>query len=298
MFGKYLIFCKVCVRHTILKATTLRIVHSVHPEDFKSCQTQQIRERFLIDNIVKPDQVNFVYTHYDRMIIGAACPVHKSLELENYPNLRAQYFLERREMGVINVGGNGKIVVDGDDYDINKFDCLYAGKGAKHIAFLSDKPDQPAIFYILSAPAHTDYPARVMTYAEAAKVNAGDALTANRRTINKYIHLDGIQSCQLVMGLTVLHAGSVWNTMPPHIHDRRMEAYFYFDLPYGQKVFHYMGEGDETRHIAVNNHEAVVSPPWSIHSGVGTETYNFIWGMAGENLDYTDMDAIAISDIK
>jgi 4-deoxy-L-threo-5-hexosulose-uronate ketol-isomerase len=276
----------------------LKTLHSVHPEDFKSYQTNLIRERFLIDNLIEADKVNCVYTHYDRMIIGAASPVNQNIDLENYSNLRSEYFLERREIGIINVSGDGEVTVDGQIYALKKLDCLYAGKGVKSITFSSKNSEQPAIFYILSAPAHVNYPTAFMTNAEAAKVNAGDISTANRRTINKYIHTDGIKSCQLVMGLTVLEQGSIWNTMPPHTHDRRMEAYFYFDLPAGQKIFHYMGRGDETRHIAVNNYEAVVSPPWSIHAGSGTASYSFIWGMAGENLDYTDMDAITIADIK
>jgi len=288
---------QVCVQHTIAPKI-LKILHSVHPEDFKSYQTGQVRERFLIDQIAEPGKLNCVYTHYDRLIVGAARPVDQKLELENYPNLRAKYFLERREIGIINVAGDGEVIVDGETYPVNKLDCLYAGKGVQSIIFSSKTPDHPATFYILSAPAHTNYPTAVMSHAEAAKVNTGDASTANRRTINKYIHLDGIKSCQLVMGLTILHEGSVWNTMPPHTHDRRTEAYFYFDLPEGQKVFHYMGEGNETRHITMNNYEAVISPPWSIHSGSGTASYSFIWGMAGENSDYTDMDMIAISDIK
>jgi len=276
----------------------LKIIHSVHPDDFKTYQTALIRERFLVDDLIEPDQINCVYTHYDRMIIGAASPVNKSLELKTYPNLRSKYFLERREIGIINIAGDGEISADGQTYAVNKLDCIYIGKGTEYVTFSSKDPANPAIFYLLSAPAHAFHPTQVMTHAEAAKVNAGDASTANRRTINKYIHMDGIKSCQLVMGLTILQEGSVWNTMPAHTHDRRMEAYFYFDLPAGQKVFHYMGQGDETRHIAVNNNEAVVSPPWSIHSGSGTASYSFIWGMAGENLDYTDMDVINIPDIK
>jgi 4-deoxy-L-threo-5-hexosulose-uronate ketol-isomerase len=276
----------------------LKILHSVHPDDFRSYQTALIRERFLVDNLIETDKVNCVYTHYDRMIIGAAYPVTKSIELDNYPNLRARYFLERRELGIINVAGDGEVIADEQTYSLKKLDCLYIGKGVKNVTFKSKNESQPAIFYILSAPAHASYPTTLMTHVEAVKVNAGDASTANRRTINKYIHADGIKSCQLVMGLTILQEGSVWNTMPPHTHDRRMEAYFYFDLPAGQKVFHYMGQGDETRHITMNNYEAVVSPPWSIHSGSGTASYSFIWGMAGENLDYTDMDAIAIADIR
>jgi 4-deoxy-L-threo-5-hexosulose-uronate ketol-isomerase len=232
------------------------------------------------------------------MIIGAIHPVNKNIELGNYPNLRAKYFLERREIGIINVAGDGEVVVDGQTYTVKKLDCLYAGKGVKSVTFRSKNAEQPSVFYILSAPAHVTYPTILMTNDEAAKVHTGDTSTANRRTIYKYIHMDGIKSCQLVMGLTILQEGSVWNTMPPHTHDRRMEAYFYFDLSAGQKVFHYMGRGDETRHIAMNNYEAVVSPPWSIHAGSGTASYSFIWGMAGENLDYTDMDAIAIEDIR
>ena len=276
----------------------MKILHAVHPDDFKTYPTALIRERFLIDKLVEAERINCVYTLYDRMIIGAANPVHESVALDNYVNLKAQYFLERREMGIINVAGQGEVIADGQTYALNKFDCLYLGKGVKQISFSSNNAIQPAVFYILSAPAHALYPTTLMLHAEAAKVHTGDATTANRRMINKYIHADGIKSCQLVMGLTILEQGSVWNTMPPHTHERRMEAYFYFDLPAGQKIFHFMGQGDETRHITVNNFEAVVSPPWSIHSGSGTANYGFIWGMAGENLDYTDMDMIAIEDIR
>ncbi|TSD66253.1 5-dehydro-4-deoxy-D-glucuronate isomerase [Inquilinus sp. KBS0705] len=276
----------------------MRVLHSVHPDDFKNYQTAQIRERFLIDKQVVPNQLSLTYTHYDRMIVGAANPVDKKVQLGNYPSLRADYFLERREMGIINVAGNGEITVDGQVYPVNKLDCLYIGKGVKEVSFMSTDTANPAVFYILSAPAHAVYPTTLMTHADAVKVTTGNASTANLRTINKYIHLEGIKSCQLVMGLTILHEGSVWNTMPPHTHDRRMEAYFYFDLPAGQKIFHYMGEGQETRHVLLDNYDAIVSPPWSIHSGSGTASYSFIWGMAGENLDYTDMDALSINDIR
>jgi 4-deoxy-L-threo-5-hexosulose-uronate ketol-isomerase len=276
----------------------LKILHSVHPDDFKQYGTALIRDRFLIDGIVQKDCIEFVYTHYDRMMVGAANPVNQQVLLKTYPNLRADYFLERREIGIINVAGDGYIVADGQTYNLEKFDCLYIGKGVRSVAFSSKNSDNPAVFYLLSAPAHTSYPATLMCINEAAKVNAGSHATANERTINKYIHADGIKSCQLVMGLTILQTGSVWNTMPAHTHDRRMEAYFYFDLPVGQKIVHYMGKGDETRHIMMNNYEAVVSPPWSIHSGSGTTNYNFIWGMAGENLDYTDMDSISITDLR
>ena len=276
----------------------MKVLHSVHPDDFKGYQTALIRERFLIDKQVQPDQINCTYTLYDRMIVGFVNPVNNRLELPNYPNLRANYFLERREIGIINVAGDGTITADGQSFDLKKLDCLYIGKGTKNVIFSSKDAKKPAVFYILSAPAHAVYPATLLTNADAIKVTLGSASTANHRTINKYIHLEGIKSCQLVMGLTILHDGSVWNTMPAHVHDRRMEAYFYFDVPEGQKIFHYMGEGDETRHITMDNYDAVVSPPWSIHAGSGTASYSFIWGMAGENLDYSDMDPIAIKDLK
>ena len=276
----------------------MKIIHSVHPDDFKNYGTNTIRERFLLNDLVQAGEINCVYTHYDRMIVGAANPTTSPLALSNYPNLRAEYFLERRELGIINVAGDGEILVDGKSFSVNKLDCLYIGKGVKEVSFKSKDVNAPAVFYLLSAPAHKTYPATLMTHAEAAKVNAGHQSTANERVINKYIHLEGIQSCQLVMGLTILSSGSVWNTMPPHVHDRRMEVYFYFDVPEGQQVFHYMGESDETRHILMKNYEAVVSPPWSIHAGSGTASYSFIWGMAGENLDYTDMDALTITDLK
>jgi 4-deoxy-L-threo-5-hexosulose-uronate ketol-isomerase len=275
----------------------LKVLHSVHPDDFKKYDTGLIRERFLIDNTVQADEINCVYTHYDRMIVGTANPVTKAVTLPNYPNLRADYFLERREIGIINVAGDGTVTADGQTFDLNKLDCLYIGKGVKEISFSSKNSSDAAVFYLLSAPAHMSYPTTFMEIKDAAKVEAGNAATANLRTINKYIHADGIKSCQLVMGLTILQPGSVWNTMPAHIHDRRMEAYFYFDVPAGQRIVHYMGEGNETRHIMMDNYDAVVSPPWSIHSGSGTCNYNFIWGMAGENLDYTDMDAISISEL-
>lgn len=276
----------------------MKVLYAVHPDDFKSYPTALIRERFLLADLAVADQINCAYTHYDRMIVGLANPVNTMLSLENYADLRAEYFLQRRETGIINVGGDGTITTDGREFNLKKMDCLYIGKGVKEVLFKSDDTINPAVFYLLSSPAHATYPTTLMTLAEAAKVKAGDASTANLRTINKYIHLDGIKSCQLVMGLTILNDGSVWNTMPAHVHDRRMEAYFYFDLKPEHRVVHYMGKGDETRHILVKNYDAVVSPPWSIHAGSGTASYNFIWGMAGENLDYTDMDAIAITDLR
>lgn len=275
----------------------MKVIQSVHPEDFKHYTSSVIRERFLLNNLAQANTINCVYTLYDRMIVGVANPTNKQLELENYAPLRANYFLERREIGIINVAGNGKVIADGKTYDLGKLDCLYIGKGTKSVSFSSDDAGTPAVFYILSCPAHATHPTTLMTNAEAIKVTLGDSSTANHRTINKYIHLEGIKSCQLVMGLTILHTGSVWNTMPPHVHDRRMEAYFYFDVPQGHRVFHYMGEGHETRHILMDNYDAVVSPPWSIHAGSGTASYSFIWGMAGENLDYADVDPVPVTEM-
>lgn len=276
----------------------MRIVQAVHSEDFKTYQTEKIRNRFLLDDLKAVDKANFVYSHYDRMITGLVTPVKGKVVLGNYDILRSDYFLERREMGIINVGGKGSITADGKQYELEKFDGLYLGKGVKEILFSSADGAQPAVFYVLSTPAHTSYPTTLVTGNEVFSAKMGDLETANERTIRRYIHKDGIQSCQLVMGLTVLSKGSVWNTIPPHTHERRMEVYFYFDVEEDQRVFHLMGEPTETRHILVANHEAVLSPTWSIHAGSGTKAYSFIWGMGGENLDYADMDAVAVKDLK
>jgi 4-deoxy-L-threo-5-hexosulose-uronate ketol-isomerase len=267
-------------------------------KEVKGMNTTELREQFLVDNMMINGKVIFTYSHYDRIIVGGAVPTTSSLNLENFAMLRAEFFLERREMGVINVGGKGKISVDGKTYDLDKKDCLYISRGSKNISFSSNAADSPAQFYILSAPAHKEYATTLMQAGDATPVTLGSPETSNHRTIYKYIYADGIQSCQLVMGLTVLATGSVWNTMPSHVHDRRMEAYFYFDLAADQTIFHFMGEPQETRHITIHNNEAVISPPWSIHSGCGTSNYSFIWGMGGENQDYGDMDPVAIVDIK
>jgi 4-deoxy-L-threo-5-hexosulose-uronate ketol-isomerase len=276
----------------------MKTLYSVHPDDFKVYQTDRIRERFLLDSLVKPGATEFVYTHYDRMVVGVASPAAGEVILENDDALKASFFLERREMGVINVGGSGRVRVGDRSFDLEKLDCLYIGKGEQEVAFSSSDAARPAVFFILSAPAHATYPTALLKAADATPAALGSMETSNERTIFKYIHKDGIQSCQLVMGLTVLKPGSVWNTMPPHTHDRRMEAYFYFDVPDTAAVFHYMGQPDETRHILVKNHDAVVSPPWSIHAGSGTSNYGFIWGMAGENMAFTDMDAIDLRSIR
>jgi 4-deoxy-L-threo-5-hexosulose-uronate ketol-isomerase len=268
------------------------------PKETASMNTQSLREAFLIENLMTDDTINLTYSHYDRVIVGGAKPVADTLQLGNPSELRAVFFLERREMGIINVGGNGTIEADGVKYNLSKLDCLYVGKGTKSVSFKSENSNEPAVFYILSSPAHKEYPTRLLSKEDATPVSIGALETSNDRTIYKYIHAQGIQSCQLVMGLTVLKTGSVWNTMPAHTHTRRMEAYFYFDLPENQRIFHFMGEPTETRHLVMANHQAAISPTWSIHSGCGTSNYSFIWGMAGENSDYTDMDLVAIGDMK
>ena len=268
------------------------------PKEVSEMKTDELRSTFLIANLIQDDKINLTYSHYDRVIVGGAKPLHQKLFLEADKELRADYFLERRELGIINVGGKGKITAGNTSYELNKLDCLYVGKGTKEVFFESDNAESPAVFYLLSAPAHASYPSSFYTKEQAMPVTIGSIETSNERTIYKYIHADGIQSCQLVMGLTILSRGSVWNTMPAHTHTRRMEAYFYFDVPQEQRVFHFMGEPSETRHIVIANHQAVVSPPWSIHSGCGTSNYAFIWGMAGENYTYSDMDAVAIKDLK
>jgi len=260
--------------------------------------TEQLRENFLVRKLMQKDTVQLTYSHYDRVIIGGATPVNKKLDLLNHPELRAEYFLERRELGIINVGGEGIVEADGKKFTPDKFDCVYLGKGTKKVSFASANKKSPAVFYLLSSPAHHKYPNRMMKKEKASPVELGAIETANKRTVYKYIHSEGIKSCQLVMGLTVLAEGSVWNTMPAHTHTRRMEAYFYFDVPSEHRVIHFMGEPKETRHLVMANHEAVISPPWSIHSGCGTANYGFIWGMAGENYNYTDMDPAPATDLK
>ncbi|HUC81816.1 MAG TPA: 5-dehydro-4-deoxy-D-glucuronate isomerase [Flavisolibacter sp.] len=268
------------------------------PKETAAMNTEALRENFLIQQLMVDDQVKLVYSHYDRVIVGGAKPVNTTLQLDTHPELRAEYFLERRELGIINVGGEGVVEADGETFTLNKLDCLYAGQGVKSVTFRSTNAASPAVFYLLSSPAHQTYPTRKLTKEEAQPSGMGDLTTANKRTIYKYIHAEGIQSAQLVMGLTVLEEGSVWNTMPAHTHTRRMEAYFYFDVRDDQRVFHFMGQPQETRHLLVANHEAILSPPWSIHSGCGTAAYGFIWGMAGENYTYTDMDPAPLKDLR
>lgn len=268
------------------------------PNEVKGMDTASLRDNFHVGELMQPDQLKLVYSHYDRVIIGGVKPVQQSVVLHNEAELRADYFLERRELGIINTGGPGSVIADGITYHLNKLDALYLGKGTKEVSFSSTTATEPAVFFLLSAPAHHSYPNRSMNKEEASPVNLGEIATSNQRTIYKYIHQEGIQSCQLVMGLTVLNHGSVWNSVPPHTHTRRMEVYFYFDVPEQHRVFHFMGQPTETRHILMGNHEAVISPPWSMHFGAGTSNYGFIWGMAGENYTFTDMDPVAIAEIR
>jgi 4-deoxy-L-threo-5-hexosulose-uronate ketol-isomerase len=267
------------------------------PKETKGMSTEEIREQFLFSDMIVDNKVQLLYTHYDRLVIGGAKPVGKRLELPNHPELRAAFFLERREIGIVNVGGPAYVDTEKKEYSLNKLDCLYLGKGTKQVRFRSSSKKDPAILYFLSAPAHQKYPDRLMSRVKAAPVQLGDASSSNKRTIYKYIHAEGIKSCQLVMGLTVLEPGSVWNSIPPHTHTRRSEVYFYFDVPTDQRVFHFMGEPRQTRHIVIANHEAVISPPWSVHYGCGTSNYGFIWGMAGENQVFSDMDQEPVSGL-
>jgi 4-deoxy-L-threo-5-hexosulose-uronate ketol-isomerase len=267
------------------------------PQAVKHYDTDQLRAEFLIDNLMELGKINLTYSHYDRYIAGSAAPL-EPLTLVTIDPLKSSYFLERRELGIINVGGNGTVVADGIIYELGFKDSLYLGSGNKEVIFHSEDGNNPALFYLNSAPAHTNYPNKKVSLAEANKLQLGSMETANHRTVNQMIIGGIVTTCQLQMGMTELKTGSVWNTMPAHVHDRRMEVYFYLDIPENQAVCHFMGQPQETRHIWMNNHQAVISPPWSIHSGAGTSNYTFIWGMAGENLDYGDMDVCKITDLR
>lgn len=272
--------------------------YACSPDEVRAMDSDRLREKFHLSPLFIKDKAAFVYSHYDRMVIGGILPVSKKISLETYDPLRSVFFLQRREAGIINIGGEGSISADGKNYSLANLDCLYLGQGTKDVAFNTVDTKNPAKFYILSAPAHHQYPNTQMKKEQATAAYMGAASTCNERTIYKYIHEDGIQSCQLVMGLTILKSGSVWNTMPAHTHSRRMEVYLYFDVTEPDRIFHFMGEPQQTRHIVIANEEAVISPPWSIHSGCGTSNYSFIWGMAGENQSFADMDAVAINELR
>lgn len=276
----------------------MEVRNAWNPNDVKHYTTEKLREEFLIPELFIPGEVKMVYSHVDRIIVGGVCPSGKVLALEAGKEIGADYFLERRELGIINIGGKGTVTVDGQEYTLEARDGLYVGKGAKEVAFSSADSSNPAKFYFNSAPAHTTYPIVKIEISKAQPLKLGSLEESNKRTIYQYIHPNVCQSCQLLMGMTILEPNNVWNTMPCHTHDRRMEVYFYFDMPEDAVVFHYMGEPNETRHIVMRNEQAVISPSWSIHSGVGTKNYTFIWGMVGENQTFTDMDAVPMSELK
>lgn len=269
-----------------------------HPEDVRKFDTARLRKEFLVQGLFVADEINMCYTPYERYIVGGAFPVNGALELAPIDAIKSEFFCERREIGVINIGGAGTVTADGKTYTLESKEAIYIGRGSKEVAFSSKDSSDPAKFYFGSTPAHKEYPTVLVNKEKANIVNLGSQETSNERTIYQLIIPGIVESCQLVMGLTELKPGSVWNTMPSHTHDRRMEAYFYFEVPKGQSVCHLMGEPQETRHIFVHNEQAVVSPEWGIHSGVGTSNYSFIWGMGGENLDYTDMDHVQPDELR
>ena len=277
---------------------TFKSRYAISPNEAKQMDTEALRSNFLIEKIFEADRIHFVLSHFDRYITGGVMPVNTTVALSNPEELKAAYFLERRELGMINVGGKGTVVADGQTYELDYKEALYIGRETKSVTFASENANQPAKFYLNSAPAHRVYPTTKISKKEADVVELGSPETANHRIINKLLVNSVLPTCQLQMGMTELKSGSVWNTMPAHTHDRRMEVYFYFEVPAGQSVCHFMGEPQETRHIWMQNEQAVISPNWSIHSGAGTSNYTFIWGMAGENLDYGDMDHCAINDLK
>ena len=276
----------------------MEIRHGVHPEHGKTFDTDKMRKEFLIRDLFVPGQLKLVYSHIDRVLVGGAVPKPEVALAVDKKVIGAEYLLERRELGVINLGGDGGMTIDGKAYDLGHFDAMYVGKGSREIVFKSANSANPAKFYFVSGPAHKEFPTKLVKLADAKHLKLGTDQECNKRTLNQMIHPDVVQSCNVVMGLTQLEPGSVWNTMPCHTHERRMEVYLYLDVPEDAVVFHLMGAPAETRHLVVRNEEAVISPSWSIHSGVGTKNYSFVWGMVGENQTFTDMDAVSMKDLK
>lgn len=272
--------------------------YAASPKDVKNYDTATIREEFLIGDLMQKNVINLTYSHYDRFITGSAVPTTSSLKLETIESLKAENFLDRRELGIINIGEKGNVVVDGTTYTLEHKEALYVGQGNKNVEFSSDSAENPAMFYLNSTPAHKAFPTKKIGRDDVETIELGSPETANARTLRKYIVNSVVDVCQLQMGMTTIKPGSSWNTMPAHVHDRRMEVYFYFEVAADQAVCHFMGEPTETRHIWMGNNQAVISPPWSIHSGSGTSSYSFIWGMAGENLDYGDMDHCKINELR
>ena len=276
----------------------LDIVYNNHPEDSKHYDTETLRSRYLIETVFLANQILFTYSHHDRIIAGGIMPVGEEVSLPVTKDLGTEFFLERRELGAINIGGEGYVILDGHRHEMAERDGIYIGLGVKSVIFGSKDPEKPAKYYINSAPAHKNYPTVHIPFAKANPNRWGAPKTLNERTIYQYVHPAVCQSCQLVMGMTILSPGSAWNTMPCHTHERRMEVYFYFNMAEDTRVFHFMGEAKETRHLVVSNEQAVISPSWSIHTGVGTSDYTFIWGMCGENITFSDMDFVKMSDLK
>lgn len=276
----------------------MEIRQPIHSEHAKQLDTAGLREQFLIEDMFQAGQINLTYSHIDRIIVGGAVPTTEALMLEGGKEIGVDYFLERRELGAINIGEPGLVIVDGETFEIGTREAIYVGKGTKEVQFESVSAEKPARFYVNSAPAHMTYPTRKITREDASPETLGSQENCNVRTINKYLHPAVLPTCQLLMGLTELAPGSLWNTMPCHTHERRMEVYLYFNMKDDNIVFHYMGEPQETRHIVMRNEQAVISPSWSIHSGVGTAAYTFIWSMVGENQTFHDMDHVAMSDLK
>lgn len=279
------------------------IRYSCNQRDFQHYNTEKIRKEFLITDLYRPNEIVVVYSHVDRMVTLGCMPTTEAVSIDKgidiWHNFGTHYFLERREIGIFNIGqGAGTVVADGEEYHLGYKDCLYITQGTKEVIFTSDDPSAPARFYMVSAPAHCRYETRLITLEDAAKRPLGSQESCNKRTINQFIHPSVLKTCQLSMGMTALEPGSNWNTMPSHTHERRMEIYTYFEIPENQTVFHMMGEPTETRHITMHNYDAVISPSWSIHSGVGTGNYTFIWAMGGENMEFDDMDVISTLDLK
>ncbi|MBX3583445.1 MAG: 5-dehydro-4-deoxy-D-glucuronate isomerase [Rhizobiaceae bacterium] len=278
--------------------TDYAIRHAIDPQAAAAMATDELRSHFHIGDLFSSGRVNLVYTHYDRMVVGGIVPASEPLDLPAIKPTGTNNFLDRRELIAVNIGGSGKVEVDGQSYDLEPRDMIYVGMGATTVRFSSSDPSSPAKFYVLSAPAHQAHPTQLIRIGDARRIDLGSQKTSNERSIFQFIHPEGAKTCQLVVGMTQLAEGSVWNTMPCHVHDRRMEVYLYFDLAETARVFHFLGEPDETRHLVMKNEEAALSPPWSIHSGAGTSNYAFIWAMAGDNVDYTDVDPVDLETLR
>ena len=272
--------------------------YATNPQQLTSFDTEQLRAQYLVEDLFVPGRITATYTHHDRVVLGGAAPVGEPLTLPTFDELRADYFLANRELGIVNVGGTGTVTADGEAYTLPNGACLYIGRGTRTVVFASDDDARGAQYYLFSAPAHTTHPTQLVLKGQGNALELGDQLTSNRRTLNQYIHPKGIRSCQVMMGVTELHPGSMWNTMPAHTHDRRTECYLYFDVAPDARVIHLLGKPDETRHLVVADRQAVISPSWSIHSGVGTAAYSFVWAMAGENQSFEDMDAAPVVTLR